>query len=298
MIKTYCKLFLPLSILILSACAGNIETRSAIILNAGNYTSDGVQAFAATDWQRAQFSFTKALRIYQGIDNQQGVISSHINLAEVALAIDDYPTVKAHLLAASDRTNKALQVDNLNRIALLYAQNAIKQNQTALANQHLQSLLPEFDNETPVGNLSQIELIAIADRTKLAFIENNDASLWTRQYANALTQSNSKDSDLKAHLLRYQAALLRQQGDVEAAAIKLQQALIQYKKNLSRPGIALTLSELGELTIAQGRWQEAKKYVDRSLAVYQYLDDVQQIYRLNKILVEIESHIVNLHSGQ
>jgi tetratricopeptide (TPR) repeat protein len=298
MTKTYCKLYLLLFILILSACAGNMETRPAVILNAENHTTDGVQAFSAADWQRAQFSLTKALVIYQGIDNQQGVISSHINLAEVALAIDDYPTVEAHLLAASDRTNKALQVDTQNRIALLYAQNAIKQNQTAVAKQYLQPLLPEFDNEMPVGKLSQIQLIAIADRTKLAFAANNDASRWIQRYANALAQSKNKDPILEADLLRYQAALLQQQGDLDAAEIKLQQALIQYKKNISREGIAITLSELGELTMAQGRWQEAKDYINRSIAVFQYLNNTKQVSRLNKILVEIESHVENLHSGQ
>jgi len=296
MIKTYFKLYLLLSILILSACAGNIETRPTVILNAENFTTDGVKAFAAADWQRAKILFTKALLIYQGIDDQQGVVLSHINLAEVALAIDDYPTVEEHLLATSAISNKTLHADMQARISLLYAQNALMQNRTAIAKQHLRPLLPEFDNETPVGKSSQIELIAIADRTKLAFIENIDASLWTRQYANALTQSNSKDSDLKAHLLSYQAALQQQQGDLVSAESNLQQALIKYKINLSRPGIAITLSELGELYMLQGQYQEAKEYVNRAIAVFQYLNNAKQMSRLNEILLNIELHLAKSHS--
>ena len=296
MIKTYFKLYLLLSILILSACAGNIETRPTVILNAENFTTDGVKAFAAADWQRAKILFTKALLIYQGIDDQQGVVLSHINLAEVALAIDDYPTVEEHLLATSAISNKTLHADMQARISLLYAQNALMQNRTAIAKQHLRPLLPEFDNEIPVGKSSQIQLIAIGDRTKLAFIENSDTSLWTRQYANALTQSNNKDSDLQARLLRYQAALQQQQGDLVIAESTLQQALIKYKINLSRPGIAITLSELGELYMAQGQYQEAQEYVNRAIAVFQYLNNAKQMSRLNEILLNIELHLAKSHS--
>lgn len=50
--------------------------------------------------------------------------------------------------------------------------------------------------------------------------------------------------------------------------------------------------------MAQGWWQEAKDYINRSIAVFQYLNNTKQVSRLNKILVEIESHLENLHSGQ
>ena len=201
MIKTYCKLFLLLSILILSACTGNIEPRPTAILNAGSYTHDGVQAYAEADWQRAQFFFTKALLIYQGVDDQQGVLLSHINLAEIALAVDDYPTVDRHLEVASIIANKTEQANIQSRITLLSAQSAFKQNQLALAIKHLTPLLPEFDNVTPVSKANQIQLIACADRTRLAFAENNDAQLWTQRYANALRFAKNKDLQLESRFI-------------------------------------------------------------------------------------------------
>ena len=70
--------------------------------------------------------------------------------------------------------------------------------------------------------------------------------------------------------------MLQQQGNLDAAESNLQQALINYKQNLSRPGIAITLSELGQLYMAQDRWQDAKEYFSRSLAVNQYLNNTKQ----------------------
>ena len=150
--------------------------------------------------------------------------------------------------------------------------------------------MPEFDNVTPVSKANQIQLIACADRTRIAFAENNNASLWTQRYANALRLAKNKDLLLESRLLRYQAILLQQQGDLEAAESNLQQALTHYKQNLSRSGIAITLSELGQLYVQQGRWQDAKEYLSRSLAVYQYLNNTKQVSRLNKILAGIELH--------
>lgn len=293
MIKTSFKPHLLLCLLILSACAGKTDTRPSIIVNAENYTNDGVQAYADADWQRAQVLFTQALTFYQGIDNQQGILLSHINLAEVALMMHDYPAAEKHLSAASIIADKSQQIDIQSRISLLYAQNALKQNQLALAKTHLQALLPEFNDQTPVGTASHLQLAACADRTQIAFAENSDASLWTQRYANALMLSGINDSDLEPRLLRFQAELLQQQGGYDAAESKLQQALIEYKKTLSRPGIAITLSELGQLSMAQEQWQNAKEYIERAIAVFQYLKNVRQISQLQNNLADIDAILLS-----
>lgn len=291
MIKPSFKPCLLLCLLILAACAGKTDTQLSIIVNAENYINDGVQAYTDADWQRAHTLFTQALIFYQGIDGQQGILLSHINLAEVALMMHDYPATEKHLSVARIIADKSQQSDIQSRISLLYAQNALKQNQLALAKTHLQALLPEFNDQTLVGTASHLQLAACADRTRIAFAENSDASLWTQRYANALMRSGVNNLNLEPRLLRFQAALLQQQEDYDAAESKLQQALVEYKNNLSRPGIAITLSELGQLSIAQEQWQNAKEYTERAVTVFRHLDNTDRVAQLNKTLKNIDMKI-------
>ncbi|WP_428356922.1 hypothetical protein [Methyloprofundus sp.] len=280
------KLYLILPVLILSACAGSIDTRPAGIINAENYSIEGLQAFSQADWQRAQSLFTQSLIFYQGIDDQQGALLSHINLAEVALVMGDYPAVEKHLFAAGLIAHTTGQPDIQSRIALLYAQNALAQNQVNVAKKFLKPLLAVDEHSA-----SQVQIIALADRTKAAFMENIDSALWTRRYAQTLSLADVNDSNLESRLLRFQAELLREQGDIEAAERCLQQALTGYKQHLSRPGIAITLSELGQLYISQGRWYAGKEYISRSLAVFRHLKNTEKITQLNAILVEIDMQL-------
>ena len=284
--------------LVLTSCGGNVVTRPAVLRDAESYTNAGLDAFAEANWKNAQLLLTRALSLYQGIDYQQGVMLSHINLAEVALVLDDYPAVEKHLDSARTIANRTSQADVQSRISLLFSHNALKQNQTNLAKKRLQPLMPEFNDVNPVSIASHIQLVAIADRTKIAFVENSNASLWTHRYANALMLSDIKDSGLESRLLRFQAVLLQQQGNLETAESNLQKALIKYKNNLSRPGIAVTLSELGQLYMIQGRWQDAQEYIKRAMVVYRYLKNAKKISRLNKTLAEVETHLANLNSGK
>lgn len=289
MIRTYIKAYLLLFSLLLSACGSNYVTRPTVIQDAESHTNIGVQAFSEGDFSRAQLLFSRALFLYQGLDNQQGEMLSHINLAEVALVTGNYPTVEKHLLNASTIANNTFQTEIQSRINLLSAQSALIQKQFTLAKKRLQPLLPEFEDETLVSTASHIQLVACADRTQIAVVENSNASLWTHRYTSALKLSDSKDPILEARLLRFQAVLLQEQGSLDAAESTLLQALNIYKENFSRSGIAETLNEMGQLSIAQNREQDAKEYIARALAVYRYLDNTKKIAQLNETLMSLDA---------
>jgi hypothetical protein len=186
--------------------------------------------------------FTRALSLYQGIDDQQGILYSHINLAEVALSKREYSTVERHLDLAADIVKKVSLRQYQGRISLLYALNALQQKKTALAESLLQALLPEFDGDKPLTIPDNIQIAAIANRTKIAFVQKQGEQLWTLRYANALKLTTINNPDLDARLLRFQSSLMLGQGNHEKAESKLQQALSNYKISLSRTGIATTLS--------------------------------------------------------
>ena len=278
----------------LTACGGNVATKPAVLQDAESFTNGGLEAFADANWNNAQLLFTRALSLYQGIDDQQGVLYSHINLAEVALSRRDYSTAETHLDIAANIAKKDSLQHYQGRITLLYALKALQQKKTVLAESILGPLLPEFDDDKLVTTPDTVQVAAIANRTKIAFVQKQGEQLWTLRYANALTLSTINNSDLEARLLRFQSALSLQQGNYENTESKLQQALAIYKKNISRPGIAATLSELGVLYMLQERWQDALNYLNRSITVFRYLGDLEKVVQVTEKLAVVEAELGNL----
>jgi len=295
MIKRNFTSYLLLFCLVLTSCAGNnVVTRPAVLVDAESYTNAGLEAYAEANWKSAQLLFTRALSLYQGIDDQQGVLYSHINLAEVALSRRDYSTAKTHLDIAANIAKKDLLQYYQGRVSLLYALNALQQNKTVLAESILEPLLPAFDNATPVTIPDIVQIAAIANRTKIAFVQKQDEQLWTLRYANALKQSTINNPDLEARLLRFQSSLMLRQGNYEKAETKLQQALSNYKSSLTRSGIAATLFELGAMYMIQSNWQEALGYLNRSIAVFRYLEDLEKVVQVTEQLAIVEAELGNL----
>lgn len=101
MIKRYLALCLLLYCVMLSGCGGESFTKPLEIENAERYTKEGVQAFSKAEWEKAQWLFTHALSLYEGIDDRQGVLYSRINLAEVALSVQNYSQSLHHLELAT-----------------------------------------------------------------------------------------------------------------------------------------------------------------------------------------------------
>lgn len=280
--------------LILSACGGGSVTRPTAIFNAERYINEGLQAFGDDDWSRAQQLFNRALQLYQGLDNQQGILVSHINLAEAALSLHEYSLSQTHLDKASYIVQKTSFTDFQSRISLLYSLTALKQKKITQAKNMIQALLPEFDGETIVLMPDNNQLIAIAQRTKISFVQQRDELLWVNRYARALSISAIKDHALDARLLRFQAILQQRQGDYLQAEAKLQQALFVYKGIPSRLGIAMTLTELGELAFRESRWQDANDYFSRAMIVFAYLKEFTKVSQLAKKLEQVTRALAEL----
>ena len=278
----------------LASCSSNPATQRTIIVNADSFMNDGVKAFAQADWDRAKWLFNKALALHQGVDDQKGVLFSHINLAEVALSTKEYQTAQTHLDLAVVITQTASLQPYQRRITLLSAQSAIKQQNYVQAEKVLQSLLPEFKELTPDNPPDIIQLTAIANRTKIAFLQKQDESIWTQRYANAMALSANKSPELENRLLRFQADLLQRQQHYQEAESLLQTSLSGYKTTLSRSGIAATLAELGQLSLSQDRWQDAKNYFMRSNQVFHYVRDLDKFIQNTKQLIKIEAALGNL----
>lgn len=275
----------------LSSCGGDSVSKPSVLVDAEGYTNDGIQAYSNAQWSKAKHLFNKALLLYQGMDNQKGVLLSTINLAEVSLAVHDHAQSKQYLTHTTRIAAYDLFQHYSSRISLLYAVIALQQKQLAEAEQILRQILPEFDNVNPISTPDSIQIAAVASQTKIAFLKKHNELLWTRRYENVLQKTANKSADRVARLLRFQATLLLQQGAgaENKAETMMQQALALYKENLSRAGIAATLLELAQFYRTKHRWQEAKDYLNRSKAVYNFLGDDGKVKLITSILVQGES---------
>ncbi len=72
--------------------------------------------------------FNKALLLYQGVDDQEGVLLSSINLAEVALAQHDDAAATHYLTLAGRIATDDFFQHYQPRISLLYGRLALQQN--------------------------------------------------------------------------------------------------------------------------------------------------------------------------
>ncbi|RLA23683.1 MAG: hypothetical protein DRQ62_05965 [Gammaproteobacteria bacterium] len=294
MIRIEIRTYLLLLALLLSACAGDAITRPAAIQEAESDTNNGLQAFSDADWHSAQRFFSRALSLYQGIDNQQGVLYSHINLAEVGLSAGDYPAAQIHLKRAGDIAKLPAFQEYQPRISLLLAQRAIRQQDYVQAEKILQPLLPEFNELTPVNTPDTIQLTAIASRTTIAFAQQQHESKWTQRYARALSLSGNSSLALQSRLLRFQADLLQREQHYKDAESLLQRALTGYKSVPLRSGIAATLAQLGCLSMTQSHWQDAQDYFIRAIQVFRYLGDQVSVMHNTQHLATVELELGNL----
>lgn len=283
------RLYLILFCLVLSSCGSRSVNKPTLLWNAENYTDDAMQAYMDDDWNRAQQLFNDALSLYQSIDDRPSTLASHINLVEVALAMHDNQAAYRHLHLAEDIVKTETLKNHQPRITLLYALLAMQQKQITKASGFLHELLPATEGEAAVTIPDAIQLIAIASQTEIAFVQQQNESLWTLRYANALKKSANKNTGLEARLLRFQSKLGFQQGDYNKSDVLLQQALSMYKNSLSRPGIAGTLLELGKLHQKQGGWQYAERYFNRAIAVYRSLGNIEKVDKVTKVLAKVKS---------
>jgi len=282
------RLYFVLFCLLLNGCGAGSVTKPAQVLNAESYSQEAIQAYQNEDWLKAQRLFDESLSLYQGMDNRQAVLSSYINLVEVSLALSNKELAYKQLKLADN----IVRIDGLEtyrpRISLLNALVLMQYKQTRKAESLLQPLLPVFDDEKGSDIPENIQLVAIATQTEIAFQQNNNESLWVSRYEQTLEKLGNKQTGLDARLLRFQSKLSLKQESYDEAIDRLQQALELYKMNLSRSGIAGTLLQLGEAYQKQGDNLHAIDYFKRSIVVYQSLGRAEKVSNITDMIYQVE----------
>jgi len=287
------KLKLVLLCFLLTNCGGKSVSQPTVLSNAENYSNEAMQAYANENWMRAQKLFNYVLKLNKSIDNRKGVLTGHINLVEVALAIHDEELAQQHLIKAE----KIVEIEGLTnyqaRITLLNALLAMEQKKNVKASQFLQAILPSFDEALLTVKQNDIQLAAIICQTKIAFETKENEALWVLRYRDALKKEENINSKLDAQLLRFQAKLSLQKGKEDESVAHLKQALLLYKGRFSRSGIAATLLELGMFYQQQNSWVIALDFFKRSRNVFKSLGNTEKVNEITTRLAKIEAGITH-----
>ncbi|HEX9802546.1 MAG TPA: tetratricopeptide repeat protein [Gammaproteobacteria bacterium] len=269
---------LVLALLLVSACSSVSDTRPEVIRTSERYLEQGVEAYNNSDYPAATDFFSRALASYRSIDNLDGILFSHINLAETAIAAGSYDALRKQLSDA-ERVIRALGAsEHEPRLTLLWAQSHWRQGRRENALELLEPLLPRFNDKQEVGGkLDALALTALMLRTDIAFAsldENDDeARLWLRRLENGYACGSEVTPQHKARLLRFQAQWLMHQGEPAGAEERLQQALDIYRPEAVRPAIAATLEESARVAIQLEQWEQAEDRLLRALYIRVWILD-------------------------
>ncbi len=252
--------------LLLSACVSPPEPKPVPIVEGERLLAVGLAAYQADNYAQAADGFARALRHYQGLDHRRGILESHINLAETALAVRNYSAAARHIAAAAAIAETEGWAGAARRIRLLQAAVAIGIGRVDDAIAQLEPLLP------PEGSGGdEVAIAALADRAMLA-LGGPDADAWVHRFAMTVGRQGGSPA-LHARLERCRAALAVRDGDPGTAETLYASALERYTAIPSRRGFAATLEAWGETLAGIGETEAAARRYRAALNVRLWLMD-------------------------
>ncbi len=270
-------------LLLLQACAGVSDDRPEVVRESERYLERGVAAFRDDDYVTAASLFSKALLHYRSFDDAEGVLLSHINLAETALALGNHRAAGKQLALAEQVIHReASLAEHGSRVTLLRATSAVEQGNAELAMELLAPLLPGFGADgRPLSPAMPTALAALVLRTRLALLEADAPELWVGRLQRSLDGlSGEPDPAQSARLKRFQAQLAASERRWGAAHALYREALASYRELAARRGIAQTLEEWAALYMAQEEWEAARDRLQRALFVRSWYHDRRGVARI------------------
>ena len=260
---------------VLTGCVRPPDQRPEVVIRGERQLQLGVRAYNNNDYRTAATLFTKAIELYQSIDDREGIIRGYINLMETALAVGNFQSAEQHLQALYTINNEPEFSAYRKRVEMLKVKLDFAQGDYQEALASLLPLIPEFD---PEGELKekpdQSGINAIASRARIAFKQSTEeAVLWSGRYESAI-KSVGGDLPYNLGLLNsFKAELARRNGDYKRTQELLNRALSEYKLAGLRRGVALTLKSLANLEMEREQWLDAESYLQRALKVSTWMLD-------------------------
>jgi tetratricopeptide (TPR) repeat protein len=264
----------------LSACGSKPPIQPAVISNSRDAMSLGMRAYADNRYLEARGYFERALVQYRSVDDLDGQLDVLVDLADSALGQGEYTAARAYLAAANNILARGKSAAIAPHVALLNTYADMQAGDNAQAAARLDKLLAE------PGISADIQQAALFARTQIAFDLNAaDTDQWLDKLSTAL--GKNPDAISSARYQRLQALAALKHGDMQQATTLYQSALDNYRSAYYRPGIAATLEEWADLSIAQNDWTDAHDRLYRALQIRLWMYDrthsVKDLEKLSEV---------------
>lgn len=272
--------------LIVSACATNPDLRPDPYLKSELLMQKGLQAYEIDNFNEAQRKFNEGLALYQSFDNDKGIALARSNLVETALATGDFTSARLYLTQLQQQSSAhALDAQLKRRVTLLEVKLAFEQENYPAALASLQPLLAELDGQTTYND-AQLNLLAMQARLEV-LISPLAKSAGLGKFEAAVAQVSPQSPHYQALLKRTLAIVASKRGDYQTAVILLNEALAYYKEQANRRSIASCLEELASVEIAQRHIKAAREYLNKALAIRQWLKNDYKSGRIRQQLQKL-----------
>lgn len=274
-----------LSILaMLPACGSKPPVQPAVITNSHDAMTLGMQAYADNRYLEARNYFERALVQYRSVDDRDGQLDALVDLADSALAQGEYAAARAYLADADTALADGGSSTTAPHVALLHAYADMQAGDDTQAAARLDKLLGTD------GTPADIQQPALFARTQVAFdLGAADAGQWLDKLGAAA--GSHADALSAARYQRLQALAAFKQNDAQKAATLYQGALDSYRGSYYRPGIAATLEEWADISVAQQDWSAAHDRLRRALDIRLWMYDRTHAEKDLKTLSQVDTRL-------
>jgi tetratricopeptide (TPR) repeat protein len=259
--------------LVLAACVHEPPpSRPDLINRAEGQLAAGVAMHEQGRYDHALRNFQQALALFGSFDHADGMARAHLDISETCLESGDSACASAHLGRTRALVSSVQGTDLPRQLDIVEASVAIEEGNFPRATQILDPLTARFTADKANVRPDMLELAALASRTRVAHLTEQEASLWTDRYARALSSLNPVPPLHRARLLRFEAALAYPQSARRGNEL-YGEALSIYRSLAYRKGVGSTLNEWGDWLQRAGEWQMAEATYMRALRTGSVMHD-------------------------
>ncbi len=261
----------------LAACTTAPDLRPDVYIRADGLLQHGIEAYKNDHYSRAAQHFKQALTLYQSIDDERGVQLAHFNLANNALAYSDFKTATTHISFLEQL--RVLSEKLTRRLLLLRAKFHFAREEYAEASRLIKPLSVDLAVQP------QPDLTLLATLARLEVLDSAGKKTdWLERFQAALNRLETKDEKQQAILERILGHLAFKKGDYEQAAQSFSRALMYYKKQARRRGIAACLKKLADIELAREKKVDAVEHLNKALKIYRWIKDDYKAGKIEKRL--------------
>lgn len=292
--------------MLMQSCASTPDSRPKALIDAEYYQQQGTNAFYNDEYSLAADQFTRALKLYQSIDDHTGMLESHINLIETSIAIGNLKSARQQLVSLNglpgltDRADLADLADtgsNVNyrdRVILLRVKLLFNEQKYSDAISELQPILPEFNQNDQLLKNNPHNLNILSSMARFSVhTHSTESTIWLKRLELAINQKKGPTDRYQALLLRLQASHKQYKGDFESSKKYINRALTIYRRLAYRRGIAASLQQLANLEVQQQHFEQADNLLQRALNIHLWTLNKKATIKVLEELIKVNNILGN-----